>query len=154
MPFRRVVVIIINFVMSDNIEEIAGATMRTMQANLLQQMDEIIGTRLETMQQQLTDQQKKMTDLQMSKINELKLKDSCIFWKKGIEEDEYKVNAKVNEKISEAKAEQEVIMIEDNRIETALRKIDEGMDIIKDRQKLILMTDSFEAGWAAVKRVY
>ena len=131
--------------MSDNIEEIVGATMRSMQANLLQQIDEIIGTRLETMQQQLTDQQK-MTDLQMSKINELKLKDSCIFWKEGNEEDEYKVNAKVNKKISEAKAEQEVIMTEDNRIETVLRKIDEGMDIIKNRHKLILMTDSFEAG--------
>ena len=42
-------------------------------------------------------------------------------------------------------------MTEDNRIETALRKIDEDMNIIKDRQKLILMADSFETGWAAVK---
>ena len=49
--------------MSDNIEEIVGATMRSMQANLLQQMDERIGTRLEAMQQQLTAQQKKMRDL-------------------------------------------------------------------------------------------
>ena len=81
-----------------------------------------------------------MTDLQMSKINELKFKDNYIFKKKG-NEDHYKVNAKVNENISEAKAELEVIMTEDNRIETALRKIDEGMDIIKDRQKLILMAD-------------
>ena len=48
--------------MSDNIEEIVGATMRSMQANLLQQMDEMIGTRLESMQQQLTAQQKKMAD--------------------------------------------------------------------------------------------
>ena len=135
--------------MSDNIEEIVGATMRSMQANLLQQMDEMIGTRLETMQQQLTAQQKKMTDMQMSKINELKYKDNYIL-KKG-NEDQYKVNAKVNEKISEAKAELEVIMTEDNRIATALRKIDEDMDIIKDRQKLILMADSFETGWAAVK---
>ena len=136
--------------MSDNIEEIVGATMRSMQANLLQQMDEMIETRLESMQQQLTAQQKKMTDLQMSKINKLKFKDNYIFRKKG-NEDQYKVNAKVNEKISEAKAELEVIMTEDNRIETALRKIDEGIDIIKDRQKLILMADSFETGWAAVK---
>ena len=44
-----------------------------------------------------------------------------------------------------------MIMTEDNRIETALRKIDECMDIIKDRQKLILMADSFDTGWAAVK---
>ena len=58
-----VLLIIINFVMSDNIEEIVGATMRSMQANLLQQMDERIGTRLEAMQQQLTAQQKKMRDL-------------------------------------------------------------------------------------------
>ena len=56
-------------------------------------------------------------------------------------------------KISEAKAELEVIMTEDNRIETALRKIDEGMDIIKDRQQLILMADSFETRWAAVKDI-
>ena len=68
--------------MSDNIEEIVGATMRSMQANLLQQMDEMIGTRLESMQQQLTAQQKKMTDLQMSKINELKFKDNYIFSEK------------------------------------------------------------------------
>ena len=113
-------------------------------------MDQMIGSHLETMQQQLTAQQKKMTDLQMSKINELKFKDNYIFRKKG-NEDQYKVNAKVNEKISEAKAELEVIMTDDNRIETALRKIDEGMDIIKDRQKLILMAESFETGWAAVK---
>ena len=66
-----------------------------------------------------------MTDLQMSKINELK--DIYVFRKKG-NEDQYKVNVKVNEKITEAKAELEVIMTEDNRIETALRKIDEGMD--------------------------
>ena len=112
-------------------------------------MDEMIGTRLETMQQQLTAQQK-MTDLQMSKINEVKFKDKYIFRKKGNEE-QYKVNAKVNEKISEAKTELKVIMTEDNRIETALRKIDEGMDIIKDRQKFILMADSFETGWVTVK---
>ena len=43
-------------------------------------------------------------------------------------------------KISEAKAELEVIMTEDG-----------GMDIIKDRQKFILMAESFETGWAAVK---
>ena len=42
-------------------------------------------------------------------------------------------------------------MTRDSRIETALRKIDEGMDTIKDRQKLILMADLFETEWAAVK---
>lgn len=53
--------------------------------------------------------------------------------------------AQVNNKLKDASKE-----LEDHKVEEAQQRIAEGLDIVKNRQKLTRLTDSSEAGWRVV----
>ena len=71
------------------------------------------------------------------------------FKKRGNEE-QFKHNHKVFTKIREAGAVIDTDNLNQDNINNAKRKIAEGLDLIKNRQKLIKLADSSDAGWRVV----
>ena len=100
-------------------------------------------------QENIVSQQKQISDLQLEKMNSMKL-DGYKFNKKG-NEDQFKVNLKLNNIMAEARAELDGAMAEHPGIERAMRKLDEGTKLVKERQKQIMIADTSEGGWAVVK---
>ena len=91
---------------------------------------------------------KSLSDTQIAKIDE-NMSDTNKFCKRGNQE-QYKHNHKVFVKIREADTEMEADNMSQTNINNAKRKITEGMDIIKNRQKLIKLADSLDTGWRVV----
>ena len=119
--------------------------LEAMQTALLSKMEIMINTKLETVHESLTDQQRQLAAVQIDKINDIKYGSGHKFKKPGNEE-QFKFNAEVQEKITTAKR-----AIEREDKNEALAAAEEGSVLIKDRQKLILMADSSDVGWAVVK---
>lgn len=95
-----------------------------------------------------TDTEKSISDNQIAKIDE-SINDSYKFRKRGNEE-QFKHNNKVFVKLAEVKSEIDHEHVTADNIDNAKRKITEGMDLVKGRQKLIKLADSTEAGWRVV----
>ncbi|VDI52065.1 Hypothetical predicted protein [Mytilus galloprovincialis] len=78
------------------------------------------------------------------------LSENYTFQRKG-NENQYKHEVKVLTKLTEAKAQLDGPDLSVESIHQARDKIVEGMTILRDRQKLIKLTDSSELGWRVGK---
>ena len=114
----------------------------------LDKLDELISVKLNSFNQQINENQRKLSDVQVAKLEQIN-NEKHKFNKKGNEE-QYKINAKVQEKLQEADA----MLKEDPRIRQmtikAQEKIEEGIELVINRQKLIKIADSSEFGWRTV----
>ncbi|CAC5413102.1 unnamed protein product [Mytilus coruscus] len=127
--------------------EVHNAVQNT-QEQLLDNMTTLLESRLDGFQRRIQENQKSLSDTQIAKIDE-NMSDTYKFRKRGNEE-QYKHNHKVFVKMREANTEMEADNISQTNINNAKRKITEGMGIIKNRQKLIKLADSSDAGWRVV----
>ena len=127
--------------------EVHNAVQNT-QEKLLDNMTTLLESRLDGFQRRTPENQKSLSDTQIAKIDE-NMSDTYKFRKRGNEE-QYKHNHKVFVKMREATTEMEADNISQTNVNNAKRKITEGMDIIKNKQKLIKLADSSDAGWRVV----
>ena len=114
------------------------------QSNMMSEIKDIIVSevgRLHTLNEKLAENQ-------INKIEDT-IGDAHKFRKRGNEE-QFKHNNKVIVKLQEAENSLTGTIRSDN-IESCRRKISEGIDIIKHRQKLIKLADTSEAGWRVVQ---
>ncbi|XP_062570680.1 uncharacterized protein LOC134232710 [Saccostrea cucullata] len=118
-------------------------TVRASNNEMLSSFSELLDNRLTEMQITIHENQKAIADRQEARIEQV-VSDGYKFKKRGNEE-QHKHNVKVLSKVQDASEH-----LEEGSIEDAQRKIAEGVDIIKHRQKLIKLADSSEAGWKAV----
>ena len=119
--------------------------LESMQTVLLSRMEEMINSKMETVHDSLASQQRHLAAVQVDKINDIKFGSAHKFKKRGNEE-QFKVNAQVEEKLLAAKR-----AIEKEDKGEALAAVEEGASIVKERQRLILLADSSDLGWAVVK---
>ena len=135
--------------MSDNIQDVVKSAIEGLQANLLATLENAMTNKMGMMQQELASQQKNLADAQIAKINELQLGDSHKFAKKG-NEVQFKNLKKIGSKVEGAARLLQEIEVEDTRVAGALQNLNEGMGLLKHRQKMILLADRSEDGWAVV----
>ena len=107
----------------------------------------LLDTRLDGFQRNNQDNQKDLSDTQLAKIDE-NMSDSNKF-KKRENKEQHKHNQKVFIKMREASGQLDSDNLTQDNVTAAKWKISEGMDLIKNRQKLInwqipLMLD---CGW-------
>ena len=112
---------------------------------ILDKLEHLMSVKLDSFQHQINETQRVLSDAEVSKIEQMN-SEAYKFNKRGNEE-QYKVNAKVCQKLREADA----ILKENHEMTTdAQEKIAEGIDILQHRQKLIKLADSSEMGWQTV----
>ena len=80
----------------------------------------------------------------MSELKRMKFSEPRSFKKKGHEQ-QYKHNEKVKATLTEAK---DAIVAQ--KQDACISKLDEGIELVDGRQKLILMADRSEYGWKTV----
>ena len=96
------------------------------------------------MKRQLEDVSNKAHESQMSELTRMRFAEPPSFKKKGHEQ-QYKNNEKVKTAVTEAK---EAILA--RKQDACIAKLDEGIELIDGRQKLILMADRSDFGWKTV----
>jgi hypothetical protein len=90
---------------------------------------------------QLKRSNSEASDLQTRELKKLKTTDHKVFKRKG-NEIQYKFNAKLEDIINEANDS-----IQAKAVEKARHSLEEGIALIQDRQKLILLADKSDYGW-------
>ena len=118
------------------------------QDQLLNSLSTLLDKRLDGVQRNIQENQKMLSDTQMAKMDET-MADTYKFKKRGNEE-QFKHNQKVFTKIQEANTQMETDNLNEDQVLTAKRRISEGLELIRSRQKHIKLADSSEAGWRVV----
>jgi hypothetical protein len=132
----------------DTIQAEVHNAVKNTQDQLLNSLTALLDNRLVGFQKNIQDSQKSVSDTQLSKIDE-SMSDTYKFCKRGNEE-QYKHNQKVFIKIKEANNQIETDNLTQENVNATKRKFSEGMDLIKQRQKLIKLADSSDADWRVV----
>jgi hypothetical protein len=119
---------------------------------LLSRMEELINAKFQTFEERINSTQRELSQAQISAIQENLVSDGYTFKKKGHEQ-QFKVNAKVLDKMQQADGYiQEAVKDSSNdAAESARQKLVEGMNILNYRQKCIKLADSSEHGWKVVQ---
>ncbi|XP_061169559.1 uncharacterized protein LOC133178918 [Saccostrea echinata] len=120
-------------------EEVNRAVSRQ-QSELLENLKDMMDSRLTVFQQNI-----QLSTSQISKIEE-NLNEHYVFRKKG-NENQYKHEAKVLTKLKEAREH----LNSDDGVESAKSSIAEGIELVKNRQKVIKLADSSQLGWRVVQ---
>ena len=135
-------------VLRSEIQNEIQAAVQNAQTDILNSITSALDSRFEVFRKTFQSTQKALADTQMAKIDET-LADNYKFKKRGNEE-QHKHNNKVFVKLKEAKNQLENAVITEENIDTAKERITEGMELLRNRQKLIKLADSSEAGWRVV----
>ena len=114
------------------------------QTSMLDKLSTIFDDKIENMKRQLEAVSNQAHDSQMSELKRMRFSEPRSFKKKGHEQ-QYKHNEKVRATVTDAK---EAILAK--KQDTCIAKLDEGIELIDGRQKLILMADRSEYGWKTV----
>lgn len=80
----------------------------------------------------------------MSEIKRLK-RDSVPHFNKKSNEEQYKANKAIKDAVEDAQ-----IALERNDVEKIKQALDKGMELLQERQKLILLADKSQYGWKTV----
>jgi len=118
------------------------------QQELLSNITSLMDSRLSSFQTSIQQSQVEISQTQISKMEET-LTDSYTFQRKG-NENQFKHEIKVLTKLKEAKTHLEGPELGIDSVQTAKTKIEEGIDLVKERQKLIKLADSSALGWKVV----
>ena len=110
------------------------------QSSMLEKLSSIIDNKLDSMKRQLDE----TSNIQMSELKKIRLTEPRTFKKKGHEQ-QYKHNRQVKSTVSEAKD-----AVTSGKQDTCIAKLNEGIELIDQRQKLILIADKSEYGWKTV----
>ncbi|XP_030834023.1 uncharacterized protein LOC115921092 isoform X3 [Strongylocentrotus purpuratus] len=131
-----------------DIAELVRGEVRDSQNTLLDKLETLVSDKLNHFQKDINDSQMAMSEVQLSKMEEIT--NTTYKFKKEGNEEQYKSNTKVYQKLSEA----ESLLKKDadlSRASTAAQnKIAEGKDILEHRQKIIKLADQSPFGWLTV----
>ena len=116
------------------------AELERQQSTMLEKLSSIMDNKLESMKRQLEES----SNTQMSELKKIRLTEPPIFKKKGHEQ-QYKHNEQVNSVVNEAK---DAVVAGKN--EACIAKLNEGIELIDQHQKLILIADKSDYGWKTV----
>ena len=101
------------------------------QSSMLEKLSSIIDNKLDSMKRQLDE----TSNIQMSGLKKIRLTEPRTFKKKGHEQ-QYKHNQQVKSVVSEAKD-----AVTSGKQDACIVKLNEGIELIDQRQKLILIAD-------------
>ena len=118
------------------------------QNDLLAKITTVMDSKLSTFQTNIQQSQVELSETQICKMEET-LSDNYTFQRKG-NENQFKHQVKVLSKLKEAKSQLESPEFNLETLVNAKSRIEEGIDMIKERQKLIKLADSSELGWKVV----
>ena len=121
------------------------------EGGLLQQLDTLISSKLTAFEATFSEKQKEMNNAHLAKIEGIASKDSYQFKRKGNEQ-QYQHSVKVFDKLRDANTALDTQPITPSLLQCAQTKINEGMDIVSHRQKLIKLADSSKHGWKIVEQ--
>ena len=110
------------------------------QSSMLEKLSSIIDNKLDSMKRQLDE----ASNTQMSELKKIRLTETRTFKKKGHEQ-QFKHNQQVKSVVSEAKD-----AVNSGKHGACIAKLNEGIELIDRRQKLILIVDKSEYGWKTV----
>ena len=116
------------------------AELERQQSTMLEKLSSIMDKKLKSMKRQLEES----SNTQMSELKKIRLTEPRIFKKKGHEQ-QYKHNEQVKSAVNEAK---DAVVAGKN--EACIAKLNEGIELIDQRQKLILIADKSDYGWKTV----
>ena len=116
------------------------AELERQQSTMLEKLSSIMDNKLESMKRQLEES----SNTQMSELKKIRLTGPRNFKKKGHEQ-QYKHNEQVKSAVNEAK---DAVVAGKN--EACIAKLNEGIELIDQRQKLILIADKSDYGWKTV----
>lgn len=119
------------------------AEIERQQSQLLQKLSTIFDSKMDSMKRQLEDVSSRAHESQMNELKRMRFAEPLTFKKKGHEQ-QYKHNEKVKTAVTDAKA------ILARKQDACIAKLDEGIDLIDRRQKLILLADRSDFGWKTV----
>ena len=129
----------------DFLQNAVAAEVNRQQTDLLNSLQTMIDSKLSMFQQNIVQ----ISNSQINKIEE-NLNEHYSFRKKG-NENQFKHQARVLTKLKEAKDHLNSASIVDESVEAAKVSINEGMEFVKNRQKVIKLADSSQLGWKVVK---
>ena len=115
------------------------------QKELLNSLQTMMDSKLSMFQQNIIQ----ISNSQINKIEE-NLNEHYSFRKKG-NENQFKHQARVLTKLKEARDHLDSSSIADESVESAKASINEGMELVKNRQKLIKLAYSSQLGWKVMK---
>ena len=123
-----------------NMDPTIQAEPERQQSSVREKLSSIMDNKLESMKRQLEES----SNTQMSELKKIRLTEPRIFKKKGHEQ-QYKHNEQVKSAVNEGK---DAVMAGKN--EACIAKLNEGIELIDQRQKLILIADKSDYGWKTV----
>ena len=127
----------------NSISEEVNRAVSHQQSELLSSLQDMIDSRLSAFQQNIQH----ISASQISKIED-NLNEHYVFRKKG-NENQYKHEARVLTKLKEAK--EHLTSGNIDGLESAKSSIAEGIELVKNRQKVIKLADSSQLGWKVVQ---
>lgn len=114
------------------------------QSQLMDKLVNVMDTKMHQLKREFEIVAGSAHEVQLSEIKRIKFTEPRSFKKKG-HEHQYKHNEQIKEVVTEAKD-----AIQAKKIEASIAKLDEGIHLIEQRQKLILLADKSEYGWKTV----
>ena len=114
---------------------------------LFEQLQDYLDEKFERMRKELSEENQEIA----RDINKRLKRDDYTFQKKG-NKIQYEVNRDVYAKIKDADAQLDRKSVSTRNIQKASASIREGMEMLIDRNKLILLADSSEGGWETVNQ--
>ena len=108
---------------------------------LLKQMSELISTQVSSLKRPAEDSSNIIRE-----IKKIKTADARPVFKKKSNEEQYKATTKVLDVLEDANCN-----LASNNLEAAKSSIDQGITLVKERQKLISLADRSQYGWKTVQ---
>ena len=132
-----------------NLENLISTSLGAMQATLLSQVEKIVSEKMGDFQKQVSAKQEDLAEEQLVKLREMQGTEHK-FKRKG-NELQFKFNKQVRSKFEAVNTQLSRDTVSSEQIKQAAASISEGMSIIDERQKLILLADTSELGWRVVE---
>lgn len=131
--------------MNHAISEQINLAVSRQQTDLLKNLERLIDSRLSNFQPNIQQ-------ISISQINRIEenLNEQYVFRRKG-NENQYKHEARILSKLKEANEHLNSNTVNEEIVEAAKSSINEGMELVKNRQKIIKLADSSQLGWKVVK---
>ena len=135
--------------MTDGSEPQPGVSEQWVKAVIVENNDHLLHQMKQILKESVTDIKRNssaLSEVQTREFKRLKFSDHLKFKKLG-NEDQYKFNTQLQDNLEEASSS-----LRNHDPAKCLKLIDEGMDLIKVRQKHILLADQSPSGWAVVQQ--
>ena len=127
----------------NDIAKMIEASIQTNNQCMMNSMNELFQTSLNELKRSQVDS----SDAQLREIKKIKLEEPKRFKKKA-NEDQFRFNSKLQDTLDETKT-----AVQANAMDKVKDSLQKGENLLKERQKHILLADKSEYGWSTVERL-